>query len=128
MPMLDRRKLNRALGAALLLGAAAMPLAAMAQSTGMTPAPGTTSGTTSTTPAAPAAAPAAPAMKQSASKEGWHQEVMAAQTALNKDGAALKVDGKMGPKTKSALTAFQSKQNLKPTGKLDKETKAALKV
>ena len=120
--MFDRSKLNRALGAALLLGAAAMPLAAMAAGTAATPAQGTTSS------AAPAAATAAPAMKQSAGKESWHQEVMAAQTALNKDGASLTVDGKMGPKTKAALTAFQTKQNLKANGKLDKETKAALKV
>ena len=124
--MLDRSKLDRALGAALLLGAAAMPLSAMAAGTPAAPAQSTPS-TTPATPA-PAAPAAAPAMKQSASKESWHQEVMAAQTALNKDGASLKVDGKMGPKTKAALTTFQTKENLKATGKLDKETKVALKV
>jgi peptidoglycan hydrolase-like protein with peptidoglycan-binding domain len=103
--MLDGRKLGPALGAAFLVAAAALPLSAMA-----------------------AGNAAAPAMHQAADKGAWHKEVMAAQTALNKNGAALKIDGKMGPKTKAALTEFQTKQNLKPSGHLDKETKAALKV
>lgn len=49
-----------------------------------------------------------------------------AQEALNKQGAGLTVDGKMGPKTQAALKSFQQAHGLKATGKLDKATKAAL--
>lgn len=127
--MLNRSKLGKAFAAALLLGAAAMPLSAMAAGTTATPAQGTPSQGTASQGATAQPAPAAtPAMKQAMNKGAWHKEMMAAQTALNNNGASLKVDGKMGPKTKAALTAFQTKENLKATGHLDKETKAALKV
>ncbi len=49
-----------------------------------------------------------------------------AQEALNKQGAGLTVDGKMGPKTQAALKSFQQAHGLKATGKLDKPTKTAL--
>lgn len=49
-----------------------------------------------------------------------------AQEALNKQGAGLTVDGKMGPKTQAAIKSFQQAHGLKVTGKLDKATKAAL--
>jgi peptidoglycan hydrolase-like protein with peptidoglycan-binding domain len=115
--MVDVSKFGRAFGVALLLGAVAMPLSAMAAGT----AAGMSQGTAATTQASPA-------MHQHVGKAARHNEVTAAQTALNKNGASLKVDGKMGPKTKAALTAFQTKQNLKASGHLDKETRAALKV
>lgn len=53
-------------------------------------------------------------------------EVKALQTALNKHGAKLMVDGRMGRHTHAALMAFQKKNGLKITGKLDKATRAKL--
>jgi peptidoglycan hydrolase-like protein with peptidoglycan-binding domain len=55
------------------------------------------------------------------------QRIERAQTALNANGAQLTVDGKMGPKTSAALTAFQQAHGLKATGRIDKETMAALR-
>lgn len=52
--------------------------------------------------------------------------VKSLQEALNKNGANVSVDGKMGPKTRAALKSFQQGHGLKATGKLDKATKAAL--
>jgi peptidoglycan hydrolase-like protein with peptidoglycan-binding domain len=51
-----------------------------------------------------------------------------AQEALNRNGAKLTVDGKMGKKTIAAIKAFQKKNGLKATGKLDAKTKSALGV
>lgn len=59
--------------------------------------------------------------------KGGSTSVKSVQEALNKQGATLKVDGKMGGKTKAALKSFQQAHGLKATGKLDKATKAALK-
>jgi peptidoglycan hydrolase-like protein with peptidoglycan-binding domain len=56
------------------------------------------------------------------------QRVEKLQTALNANGAQLTVDGKMGPKTSAALTAFQQSHGLKATGRVDKATIAALKT
>jgi len=53
--------------------------------------------------------------------------VKSAQEALNKNGANLAVDGKMGPKTRAAIKAFQQGHGLKVTGHLDQATMAALK-
>ncbi|HLI12326.1 MAG TPA: peptidoglycan-binding domain-containing protein [Alphaproteobacteria bacterium] len=52
--------------------------------------------------------------------------VKSLQDALNKQGASLTVDGKMGPKTRAALKSFQQAHGLKATGHVDKATKAAL--
>ncbi len=102
--MFDVSKLGGPLGAALLLGAVAMPLSAMAAGT----ATGMPQGMAATTQTAPA-------MHQHADKAAWHNEVTAAQTALNKNGASLKVDGKMGPKTKAALAEpSRPSRTLKP--------------
>ena len=56
------------------------------------------------------------------------QLVIAAQEALNADGASLKVDGKLGPKTRMAIKSYQAKHGLKATGHLNKPTEAALKI
>jgi peptidoglycan hydrolase-like protein with peptidoglycan-binding domain len=48
------------------------------------------------------------------------------QQALNSNGAALKVDGKWGPKTKAAVKDFQKAHGLKPTGHLNKSTRDQL--
>jgi peptidoglycan hydrolase-like protein with peptidoglycan-binding domain len=81
----------------------------------------------------PAAAPtaAAPAPMAHMHSAGTHamthtQRVERLQTALNANGAQLTVDGKMGPKTSAAVTSFQQAHGLKVTGRIDKETMAAL--
>ena len=54
-------------------------------------------------------------------------DVRQAQQALTDKGFNPgTVDGKMGPHTKAALTDFQKKENLKVTGRLDRETKDRL--
>jgi lipid-binding SYLF domain-containing protein len=61
--------------------------------------------------------------KQTASK----QEIRQAQQALKDKGMySGSVNGQMSPEWEQALRDFQSKNNLKATGKLDHETKSAL--
>jgi|SRR5678816_436431 len=55
-------------------------------------------------------------------------DVKAVQTALNKNGAALKVDGKMGKGTRAALKSYQKSNGLPETGRADNATKAKLGV
>ncbi len=86
-----------------------------------------------TTPAPRAAKATKPTHAQAATKAkpaaAEHtQRIERLQTALNANGAKLKVDGKMGPKTHAALVAFQKAHGLKANGHLDKETIAALKA
>ncbi|MDP9795018.1 hypothetical protein J2S43_003530 [Catenuloplanes nepalensis] len=45
--------------------------------------------------------------------------VRAAQTALNKSGAGLTVDGSFGPATRAAVTSFQSAHDRTPNGAVD---------
>ena len=71
---------------------------------------------------------AAPAKKSSASKKMPSDSVKALQTALNKNGAAIKVDGKMGPGTRAALKKYQSANGLAPSGRDDAATRAKLGV
>lgn len=106
-----------ALSAALMFGVATvLPLGAAAQ----------------TQPAAPAApAATAPAPHKHMMHHHHHAGsamVKSAQAALNKAGASLAVDGIMGPKTRAALKSFQQANGLKATGRLDKATRAALKI
>ena len=61
-----------------------------------------------------------------AGKAAANKGVMALQEALNKSGATLQVDGRMGKNTRAALKDFQSKNGLKATGKLDKASRAKL--
>jgi len=70
---------------------------------------------------------------EAATKKATHQKagspaVKNAQEALNRNGASLTVDGKMGKKTVAAIKSFQKKNGLKATGKLDAKTKSALGV
>ena len=53
-------------------------------------------------------------------------DAKAVQTALNSNGASLKVDGKMGKATRAALRKFQASKNLPKTGKADAATTKAL--
>ena len=106
-----------ALSTALLFGVATiLPLSATAQ--------------TQPAPAAPAAA--APAAPKAHMHHHHHHMgsamVKSAQGALNKEGASLATDGIMGPKTRAALKSYQQAHGLKPTGHLDKATRAALKI
>jgi hypothetical protein len=58
---------------------------------------------------------------------GKSDHIQQAQQALNQNGESLQVDGVMGSKTKAALKDFQTKHNLKVTGRLDRATRKALK-
>jgi peptidoglycan hydrolase-like protein with peptidoglycan-binding domain len=69
-----------------------------------------------------------PAKKAAAKKGTGSESVKAVQTALNKNGAKLKVDGMMGPGTRGALKKYQSANGLKATGRIDDATKAKLGV
>ena len=65
-------------------------------------------------------------MRASASS---HAQVMAMQQALKDKGFDPgSVDGVMGPKTSSALRAYQKSENLTTTGRLDGDTRAKLGV
>lgn len=66
------------------------------------------------------------AKRHMAHKAASDPAVMSAQDALNKQGASLTADGKMGPKTRAAVKSFQQAHGLKATGRLDKATKTAL--
>lgn len=100
-----------ALAAALLFGAATvLPVTA----------------TAANAPTKPTAAHSTAKHKKKTARSGGSAAVKNVQQALNKNGANVAVDGKMGPKTKAALKSFQQGHGLKATGKLDKATKAAL--
>lgn len=70
--------------------------------------------------------------KQEISAVGEHQQtsdkVREAQVALNSYGYEVKVDGKMGPMTRSAIRKFQASRDLEKTGELDFATLTALDV
>jgi peptidoglycan hydrolase-like protein with peptidoglycan-binding domain len=80
----------------------------------------------SSTPAKSSTASKSSAKKSSTSASS--DSVKSVQTALNKNGAALKVDGKMGPSTRAALKKYQSANGLKATGRVDDATKTKLGV
>ncbi len=73
-------------------------------------------------------APAEAATKKATQHIAASPEAKNAQLALNKMGAKLHVDGKMGKKTVAALKAFQKSHNLEATGELDAKTKSALGI
>ena len=66
------------------------------------------------------------ATKPAVHKSAGSESVKSAQEALNKNGASLTADGKIGPKTVAAIKSFQKSHGLKVTGKLDAKTKSAL--
>lgn len=111
--MLTKKTRLAALAVALLFGSA-------------TVLPLTAGSANAATPAKPAAMHQMAKKKKMAS-HGGSAAVKGMQEALNKQGAKLAVDGKMGPKTRAALKSFQQAHGLKATGKLDKATRAALK-
>jgi peptidoglycan hydrolase-like protein with peptidoglycan-binding domain len=65
--------------------------------------------------------------KVAGKKERGGADVRTAQQSLQDKGFNPgPIDGRMGPQTKAAITDFQKKENLKVTGRLDKDTKARL--
>jgi peptidoglycan DL-endopeptidase CwlO len=70
------------------------------------------------------ATPSHPMTKHVRANKAAHVEKV--QQSLNSNGAALTVDGKWGPKTTAAVKDFQKAHGLKPTGRLDKSTRAQL--
>jgi len=59
---------------------------------------------------------------------GANADVKAIQSALNKHGYHLKIDGKMGPQTEAALMKYQKNNGLAATGKADQATKSKLGI
>jgi len=57
-----------------------------------------------------------------AAKVSSSNQVKAVQTALNREGYKLEVDGKMGKNTRTALMKFQKGHKLPATGKADDAT------
>ena len=66
-------------------------------------------------------------IKEKVTGKKGDDDVSKAQQALTDKGFNPgPIDGKMGPKTKAAITEFQTKEHLKVSGRLDKETKDKL--
>ena len=68
------------------------------------------------------------AMDTFAAKTAPSSQVKAVQTALNRDGYKVAVDGKMGKQTHDALLKFQKANGLPATGKADAATVKKLGV
>jgi peptidoglycan hydrolase-like protein with peptidoglycan-binding domain len=68
--------------------------------------------------------------QQSASQQQKQspEVVKQVQQKLSENGQDVQPDGKMGPKTQAALKEFQQQNGIKPTGQLDQQTLAALKI
>ena len=133
---MTKRLLASTVCLAIATGLLAAPAFAQAPASPAAPAPAAPAAAAPAPSAAPAPAAAAPSaaapMKAAHPHTGAHamthsQRVERVQTALNANGAQLAVDGKMGPKTRAALEAFQKAHGLKVTGRVDKETIAALR-
>jgi peptidoglycan hydrolase-like protein with peptidoglycan-binding domain len=90
---------------------------------------GSSSGMSSTSPSRdPMSSDGRALGKSKAAAKMGDQSVKAAQEALNRNGANITADGKMGPKTKAAIREYQQKNGLQATGNLDSQTKARLGV
>jgi peptidoglycan hydrolase-like protein with peptidoglycan-binding domain len=63
-----------------------------------------------------------------AAKAAPSSQVKAVQTALNREGYKVAVDGKMGKQTHSALMKYQKANGLHATGKADAPTLKKLGV
>ena len=103
----------------VLTVAFAIPLTALAASGAQTPTAGAT-------PPAKSTGGSSVASRSHATRDA--REAIQAQEALNNEGATLRVDGKLGPQTRTAISTFQRTHNLSVTGKLDELTEAALKI
>jgi peptidoglycan hydrolase-like protein with peptidoglycan-binding domain len=114
------------LAAPAIAQAPATPAPAAAAPAATAPAAPAAAAPAAAAPAAAAPSAAMPAMKMKPTAAGRTQRVEKLQTALNANGASLPVDGKMGPKTHAALMDFQKAKGLNATGRVDKETMAAL--
>lgn len=75
---------------------------------------------------ASATAAAADAAKSAEMKAAHEVTVLDIQTALNKAGANLKADGKMGKGTRRAIREYQKSNKLKVTGNADDATLKSL--
>jgi peptidoglycan hydrolase-like protein with peptidoglycan-binding domain len=65
--------------------------------------------------------------KKQAAGSSHMQQVKQAQTELQREGLYDgKIDGIVGPKTKQALTAFQQREGLQQTARLDRDTRQRL--
>jgi peptidoglycan hydrolase-like protein with peptidoglycan-binding domain len=130
---MTKRKFASPVYLAIATALLAAPALAQAPASPATPAPATsTPAPAAATPAPAASAPAAApmagmsGMKAKPDASARMDRVKKLQTALNANGATVPVDGKMGPKTHAALMDFQKAKGLKATGRMDKETMAAL--
>src|SRR5262249_12616507 len=56
------------------------------------------------------------------------EEVPGGQQVLIREGFDVEVDGRLGPKTRQALTSFQQKSGLQATGQIDSQTVTKLGV
>ena len=66
-------------------------------------------------------------LKNKVSGRDGSDDIRRAQEALMAKGHNPgPIDGKMGPQTRAALKDFQTKENMKVTGRLDSDTKAKL--
>ena len=69
-----------------------------------------------------------PAANAMAAKKAQQMSITSLQEALNRHGAKLKVDGKLGRKTRAALKKFQVANGIKGTGRVDKTTRVKLGI
>jgi hypothetical protein len=67
-------------------------------------------------------------MAQKAMRKAPRETVKSLQAALNRNGAALRVDGMMGPATRAALKKYQSANGLPQSGRDDPATRAKLGI
>jgi len=94
-------------------------------------APASTPGAAASSSSPQSAAPSGTPMGKSAKKgvsAASSAKVKAAQEALNRSGANITADGKMGPKTRAAIRAYQQKNGLSATGTLNAQTMQKLGV
>jgi peptidoglycan hydrolase-like protein with peptidoglycan-binding domain len=114
----------------LFVAFGAAPLAARAeQPQAYQPAPQYRSDQ-ATQPSPPKVNPAAgtPAQQFKARPPAPSRAVLELQQALNRNGAAIEVDGIMGPDTRAALRRYQSANGLPANGQYDAATRAKLGI
>jgi len=67
-----------------------------------------------------------PRTERSQATRATRMNVTEVQRALNREGANLRVDGVMGPRTREALMDYQARNDLPVSGRADSETRAKL--